>query len=465
MGCHEATRNRIEPTVVFPTMSLNEADVAMRGAPGTLPAWVRALVAAAAIATVAMVGLGGHLLHGQVDLAHSDGQWWLREGVTFLVVGWIALALALPVRSSRFLLLAVFLPIAHAGAIAIGWTLWSRVAAHVTLDARSPLAADLPLAKLSLVAGLVFALVAQLAAKRRTGEWVHGFAVLALSELLLVGLWMPIVAATWGDQTISYAVSEPPFVANLGSIVGWVVVPPTLAAIVYTVLVLRRSPWLAARKRLAVNTAASLFGLACLARLTGDADAMILYAHFIPVLLVAAVVALAALVSLGLVLAVRAMLARRQFAAREKVRGVIVADGTELTLGLEIASWLRGPRVVQRPFAVATSHGTIPLSGANLVAALPDASTLLATGEALSVLRPGDSVEIAGHLATPVAEPGSGDPFRTLAGPSADATWIAPVGAETGGLASLGLALWRPCVAYLLIVTAIAVPALAALLG
>ncbi|NVB83341.1 MAG: hypothetical protein HOV81_33525 [Kofleriaceae bacterium] len=446
-------------------MSPNEPNLALRGAPGALRSWIRGVVAAAALLTVAMVGLGGQLLYGQLDWAHSSGQWWLREGVALLVVGWIALSFVIPARNSPFIRLAVLLPVAHAGAIAIGWTLWSRVATHVTLDARSPLAAELPLAKLALVASLVFVLVALLVAKRRSGEWVHGFAVLALSELLLVGLWLPTVAAVWDAPTPSYMVTEPGWLAQLPKLVAWVVVPPTLAAIAYTVLVLRRSRWLAARKRLAVNTVTTLFCLACLARLSADADAMILYAHFVPVLLVAAVVAIAAIVSLAGVLATRALVIHRRFSSRERVRGVVTADGTELALGVEISSWLRGPRVVQRSFSVATAHGMIPVSGANLVAAIPAASTQLETGEALGVVRPGDTVEIAGHVATPSVEPGAGDPFRTLAGPSAEAIWIAPVCGERGGFASLALELWRPCVAYLLIVTALAVPALAALLG
>lgn len=457
------SRNQIDRTVVFPTMSPNEPNLALRGAPGTLPPWVRTVIAAAAGVTIAMVGLGGQLLYNQLDNAHSTGQWWLHTGVSVAIALWIAASFLPASRHSRFLRLAVLLPVAHAGAIALGWMLWSRVATHVTLDARSPLAAQLPLARLALVTCLVFVLVARLSAKRRTGEWVHGFVVLALTELLLLGLWMPIVAVMWGDDGTSAWFATSQFVEQLGWAIAYIVVPPTLAAIAYTMVVLRNPRWLTARKRIAINTVAALLGLACLARLTADADTMLVYAHFVPVLLVAALVALVALAVLAAVLAARAIVARRRFDARERVRGVVTADGHELVAGIEIASWLRGPRVVQRPFAVATAHGTLPVSGANVVAAIPAASTQLLTGEALGLLRPGDTVEVAGHDATP-AQPGSGDPFRSLAGPRAEALWIRPSG-EGGDVASLSLALWRPCLAYLLIVTAIAIPGLAALLA
>jgi hypothetical protein len=42
---------------------------------------------------------------------------------------------------------------------------------------------------------------------------------------------------------------------------------------------------------------------------------------------------------------------------------------------------------------------------------------------------------------------------------------VAPAALDRPGFPSVALVLWRPCVAYLLIVSAIAVPALAALLA
>ena len=42
---------------------------------------------------------------------------------------------------------------------------------------------------------------------------------------------------------------------------------------------------------------------------------------------------------------------------------------------------------------------------------------------------------------------------------------LSPADAERAGLTSMTLAMWRPCVAYLLIVTAVAIPGLVAVLA
>jgi len=53
--------------------------------------------------------------------------------------------------------------------------------------------------------------------------------------------------------------------------------------------------------------------------------------------------------------------------------------------------------------------------------------------------------------------------WRSRASPIADAMYVAPTSFDRVGFASAALVMWRPCVAYLLIVSAIALPALAAL--
>jgi hypothetical protein len=184
---------------------------------------------------------------------------------------------------------------------------------------------------------------------------------------------------------------------------------------------------------------------------------LLLYSNFLPVLLAAALVAMVSLVALGGVTWWRTAATHRAFTSRERRGGTVVDDGDEPVIGLEITSWLRGPRVVQRPFSVRTSIGTLPVRGAHLVAAIPAATTQLRTGESIEVLGPGEDVQIAGHGTA------GGDPFRTSAAPLADAMYVAPASFESDGFASAALVMWRPCVAYLLIVSAIALPALAAL--
>jgi hypothetical protein len=147
------------------------------------------------------------------------------------------------------------------------------------------------------------------------------------------------------------------------------------------------------------------------------------------------------------------------FVARERMVGVVDRADAGPVIALEIASWLRAPRIIQRPFSIATSAGTIPVSGAELVAPLPPATTLLARGETLGVIHGGDAVVVAGQARD------AGGPFRSSAAPLSGELWIAPADVERAGFTSMTLAMWRPAVGYLLIVTAVALPGLAALLS
>ena len=108
---------------------------------------------------------------------------------------------------------------------------------------------------------------------------------------------------------------------------------------------------------------------------------------------------------------------------------------------------------------VATSAGEVPIDGARLVTAIDPSTTALRAGESLGVVRAGDAIAIAGHRH---AE--RGDPFRTQAAAVVgDDVVIAPRALPRLGFADAALALWRPAIAYLVILVAVAGPALAAL--
>jgi len=202
-----------------------------------------------------------------------------------------------------------------------------------------------------------------------------------------------------------------------------------------------------------------LVGVATRARGGASERVRLLYWNFFPGVLAFAIVAMRSLVALGAVTWWGTAKTKRAFAALERRGATVVDDGDEPVVGLEITSWLRGPRVVQRSFAVRTSIGTLPVRGAHLVAPMPPATTQLRTGESIKVLGPRDDVQIAGH------GDAGGDPFRTSAAPIADAMYVAPASYDSAGFASAALVMWRPCVAYLLIVSAVAIPALAALIS
>src|SRR5688500_7192918 len=103
------------------------------------------------------------------------------------------------------------------------------------------------------------------------------------------------------------------------------------------------------------------FLVALLVRMGASAREMVLYSNLVPVLLAGAIVAVAALMLFGVTLWWRSYRMQLLFARYPRVDGVILEDDPEPAVGIEITSWLRGPRLVQRPFAISTARGTIPV--------------------------------------------------------------------------------------------------------
>jgi hypothetical protein len=429
-----------------------------RRPPGMLPVWGEAVIALACVITFLAVSVGGRLVWGQLP-AWLELEWF-ASGLTFFVTFWMLASLLPPWRMSRMLRLAVLLPVAHVLVIACAWPMWSALS-ELMIDsaAATPIGTSFPLALATLGTLIAFAVIAAVAAKRRSGEWIHGFTMLSLAQLLLLGLWIPIACAAWPGGQGDFWSATLPIVDDLASHLAFVIVPPTLTSIAFAVLALRRPQWLLSSRRITIYAVVLLFAIALLVRVDAGARMMLRYANLMPVLLVAAIVAVVALLVLGGVSWWRSWRADRAFARTDHTTGTICDTDAEPVIGLQITSWLRGPRIVQRPFAVATRSGTLPVVGVHLVSSPPIATTQLQVGECIGVLAPGDDVQLAGHGVA------SGDPFRTSTALLADRLTIAPASLDSGAFASATLVMWRPCVAYLLIVTAIALPALAALLA
>jgi hypothetical protein len=428
----------------------------MRQPAGKLAPWVVLVITVACAVTFIGVTLGAALLWDQLPSWADLGAF--RHGLTFFISFWL-LATALPQwQLARSLRVAVLLPVAHACVIACAWPVWRMVSPlALDQDSMTPFATAFPLGLAAAGGTLVLAAAAWLLARRRSGDWVHGFAMLALAELLLLGLWIPIACTSWPGGSADMWSRVEPLITNPGARLAFTLVPPSVLALAFTALALRRPAALqASRGGLDVGLV-MLFIVAIFVRATASGRVLLLYSNFLPLLLAAALVAMVSLVALGGVTWWRTAATHRAFTSRERRGATVVEDGDEPVIGLEITSWLRGPRVVQRPFAVRTSIGTLPVRGAHLVAAIPPATTQLRTGESIEVLGPGQDVQIAGH------GDAGGDPFRTSAVPLADAMYVAPASFANDGFASAALVMWRPCVAYLLIVSAIALPALAAL--
>jgi hypothetical protein len=444
----------------------------LRAGPGSVAPWVRWLVGSACVITVLALWVGGRLLVHELAWfdEQSQGQFWMRNGVALMAMFAIALAMLPGSRLSRFIQAAIAMPFLHAGLVVVGWLVWQHELPMLSnmSDGRA-FASWFPFSTVVLVAIPATALVAAVIARRRKSEWPHAFTMLSLSLLLLVGLWMPIALGLFGQSEYDtwitnqeaaawnrYAEMLLPHPMRMTMLV---VIPPAVLAIAYTTLAVRRPNWVRDHRKGLITATCVLLGVAFLFRLGAPARPMVLYSNFVPLLLVGVLVAVSALFVLALSMLVRGYGLRRRFASRERIVGVVHADGTEPVFGLEIPSWLRGPRLLQRAFSISTSHGPIPVTGAELIAPLPVSTTLLGRDENLGLIHPGDTVIVAGQTQD------EGGPFRSSSAPLAGSLYVAPADVERAGLVSAGLAMWRPCVAYLLIATAVALPGLAAVLG
>ena len=429
-----------------------------RKSPGKLDAWTAWVIAGACFVTFIGVTVGVDLVFKQIDRAVERG--WVPFGLTFITAFCMFAAWLPPAKLSRSLRVAVMLPVIHALIVGLAWPAWDTLARYVNdHDAACSLSTQFPIALAAAVTLATFVAFSLLVARRRSGEWLHGLTMLALSELLLLGLWLPLSCAFWQGGNGRWWGSDEPLVAQgaLAARVLFSVAPPTLVALGFTAFALRRPTSLLRQRGVVMLVVIAMFVLSVGVRLGASARSMLLYSNLMPMLLTAMIVAISALLIVGVANAIRSYAAHRVFATKKRADGVIVPDDSEPAAGVQIMGWLRGPRLVQRPFAVSIAGATIPVRGAHIVASLPPAITQLRVGESYAVLRPGDRVTIAGHAAA------SGDPFRTSAAPLAGELFVAPADRASSGFSHVALAMWRPCVAYLLIVVAVAVPALAAL--
>jgi hypothetical protein len=238
-----------------------------------------------------------------------------------------------------------------------------------------------------------------------------------------------------------------------GAFAALVAIPPIALAIAFTWLAFRR-PGLFGRHRATLRIAVQvMFAIAILAQLSMPDAGVVLYMNFVHVVLLAVFVAVVALVAFGVATWLGSRLAHRALRALSREVGVIRADVPGAVAGLEIASWLRGPRLAMRSFSVTTPRGDVPVAGANVLAAVPPSTTRLAIGEHAPLLLVGDRVEVAGRTAA-----AEGHPFRAM--DAAAVEMVVGAGAEPYRFADVALVMWRPCIAYLAILIAVALPGL-----
>ncbi|HEY1550073.1 MAG TPA: hypothetical protein VGG28_19735 [Kofleriaceae bacterium] len=431
-------------------------DLVFRDAPGTLPVWARVAIAMACLATVLLPAVGGHVLWAQVVNTSVLSAGAVEYGVAVLAAIAMAVAAIPRLHTGRGLQVAVILPAIHVGLIAIGWLLWQRCIPNV-VDPDGWLVIGMHTSLFGAAAGL--AAIGYVAARvivhrRRDVHWSNAFALFGLALLFAFGAWLPFASAIASARI--HSPLDPTELVPM-RLVAWMVAMPTVLAIGYTALAIRWPDQLG-RWRASLIVA---FGLVLLVavglRANASTSEALTFANFIPLLLATALIACG-----GLALQVALTSARERALRRRLANGVhatVVADGGEPVVGaLEIAGWLRAPRTVVRSFTIATAEGELPIPGARLATAIAPATTILRVGEAMPIVSVGDAIVIAG-----LERRDTGEPFRAHAGltPGEDIA-IARADLPPATAADVAFATWRPTIAYLAILVAISVPALAA---
>jgi hypothetical protein len=445
---------------------------------GELPRRVRVAIAIACAITVSVVAAGTYVLwrmsgtsqmRFRIDNELRPLEEWSVRNVPPLIVLAILVVAFLPRSTvSRFVRMALVLPLLHVLLLVVAWLVVPRLQLPA-LSERTPMSRELPVVPIALLIGGAAVTFGALLA-RRARDRMHAIVMLALANLLLLGLWLP-VASRWlaGEGAESSWVRATALLASPAEFAAIMLVPPFVGALAYTALASNR-PALALRLRaVLVVGAAIVFALAVAARLASYHGAFLLYDNATHLLFTTAMVAVLATIALAIATWRGCRHAARRLARESSCRsGVIADDGDQVVACMQITSWLRGPRMIARPFTVTTPAGEVFVpAGVEIATSIPLVSSVLRTGEAVVVLRKDDRVVLAGFVDTETGD----SPFRSAHAviPGPRGVVVAYAGGAGGdgttAVQGMGLAAWRPSVAYMLIVIVVAVPGLLGVLA
>jgi hypothetical protein len=396
-----------------------------------------------------------------VEIEHdrpTPDAFWFQNGVAILVIA-SSIAAFLP-PGLRWLRLATALPLAHAAAMVAVFVMWTQTVEH--LERADAPWGDEAQAQIDHMFALAigYALVAMAAAvtsaacRRRVIRTLDRILAVALVNLLLLGLWLPIASSAWSALVLDTKASWTllgVWESHRVPLVAFVLLPPLVGALWWTAA--RRT-----RRRVTALVVGVLFAIAIACRIWATRAALSIYIHFSPTLVAAAFMAAIAVVVVGSSRHLARLRASRTHAARE---GVIVDDGDRVVAAIEVASWVRGPTTTTTPFVVRTDRGNLHIPvGTEIVHAIPPDSVRLRLGEGLAILRAGDRVRVDGFV-----DPDPAHPFRdSLAPTPGPHIVVRPTERERGPrLGDITLSTWRPAIAYLAIVSAVVITALVAI--
>jgi hypothetical protein len=223
-----------------------------------------------------------------------------------------------------------------------------------------------------------------------------------------------------------------------------VLAPPFVAASLYTAVAVRFPRFIRALAPYVLIAAT----LVALASYSYASDVWSEYANFVPWLIASLACAILSIVALALA-------SSRRDPYADGIDGRIATPG--IVAGFALHSWLRGPEPFVREHEVHTPRGIarVPAT-ARLISPLPRSTTVLRSNEGTPVLSGGDRVWLVGFV--PIGE---GSPFREAhALIPGEHPEIHVLSDDTDPREQLVLAAWRPAIAYLVVLLAIAGPGL-----
>lgn len=432
---------------------------------GHLASWTRWLILGAALITIVIALMVPRLmLDTEGLLAPLEAKVALGA---LVVAGIIAVAMVRsPVSISARI--AVLLPFSHLVLMLVVAVAWVALGARLEV-ARSlvPLVEALPIGAIVGAVGAAILGSALVIARRRRREVLQVAVMISLVQLLALGAWLPY-ASTLGvdafDFSHNWVKPERLFETfhRPGALALFALLPPLVIAILYAAIATRRARWLPGLRVVLMVVLGFALLTGCAMRAGANATALTIYLNFMPWLLAVAFVAVTMIaLSCGGFLVAAARRRRSISPDERQFTGILTGAASEVIAWVAIRSWLRGPELVVEGFEVETPDGALPVPpGAILAAPLPLATTALRAGEGLALVHGGTPVALGGF-----DRPADGSPFRRSLAPTATGgVVVGPERApESDRFAQLALAAWRPCVAYLLIFLAAALPALAGL--
>ena len=439
--------------------------------PGSLAPRVRWLIACACLVTLWITYDGLLSMWDMAAFATKRDRFMFTSGVTLTIAAAIAIAFVPGFRVSRFVRVAVLLPVIHLAAIFAAAVLWSLLRDDVSraLGEWDDFGRRVP-SPVWLVPGFCALYASAILIKRRHGEWAHAAVMLALCFLLVLGLWLPFLSnlsVETAHHDAYYGWNRTKYEFGPFKFFGWeasrmlltprqfvlaAVGPSALVAIGFTLLAFRRPRALTAWRRTIRNLVVVGLIVAVFGALTLSHAGWRLFLESSYLTLTAAVLVIGSLLVLTLATWLRSALAHHRFASLPHHTGTIAREEDAPVARFEITSWLRGPRLAVRSFVVTTPQGELPIHGADLLLPLPKRTTSLDVDQHVDVLEPGDRVVIAGQSRS------HDGPFRGL--DATDAAMIAGRDARRYRFSDVALVVWRPAVAYLAILVAVALPPL-----